>query len=198
MQLAPGLPTSHFFFLVLPDFFFFYQHRSSLASSLLHIFITARSRISLIGLLSSIYHSNAARSRISHLSVIVHMASFTPVNGNGAYFADQIEMDVFAVLGLHADDMQLSMRGVRSHFRTRVMPHVFLRGEGVMPASSGPRVPTWAQVNEAKGILLDKGAANFNKVRTAWSRRSFQVWNPFAAVGSEEVQLPREDRTGMF
>lgn len=57
-------------------------------------------------------------------------SAFHPVNGNGAFFADQMarnDLDAFGVLGLHADIASLSMRGIRSHYRKVVMPHVFER-----------------------------------------------------------------------
>lgn len=126
------------------------------------------------------------------------MSSFTSVNDNGAYFADQIardDLDPFAVFGLHADDGQLTMRGARHHFRRVVMPHVFERGTAA--ASSGARVPTWQQVNVAKETMLEHGKGHFEHLKAAWSRRSVQVWNPFAAVGSEEAKRARVDRTGI-
>ncbi|KAL8688233.1 MAG: hypothetical protein Q9218_005806 [Villophora microphyllina] len=124
------------------------------------------------------------------------MSSFQAVNAPGAYFDEQIrnnEFDPFAVMGLHADIPDLSMRGVRSHYRKVVMPHVFERQGRV--ASSGPRVPTWRHVNRAREELTEHGAAHFQALRIAWSATSVQVWNPFAELGSSAVQLPRKDRT---
>ena len=123
---------------------------------------------------------------------------FTAVSDNGSYFAEQIarnQLDPFAVFGLHADDAALSMRGARVHYRKAVMPHVFERG-AQPAASTGPRVPTWVQVNQAKDMLLGGDMASFEALKTAWRGRSVQVWNPFAAVGSTQVQLARTDRTG--
>ena len=123
---------------------------------------------------------------------------FTAVNENGSYFAEQIarnQLDPFAVFGLHADDGALSMRGARVHYRKVVMPHVFERGQQPA-ASNGPRVPTWAQVNQAKDMLLGGSKGSFEALKTAWSAKSVQVWNPFAIAGSPRVQLARTDRTG--
>lgn len=126
------------------------------------------------------------------------MSSFTAVSDPGAYFATQIarnELDPFAVLGLHADIDELSMRGARSHYRTVVMPHVF-EAPG-KPRTIGPRVPTWSQVNDAKKELLDGSQSDFKALKTAWKHRSVQVWNPFAPVGSDAAKLSRSSRSCM-
>ena len=126
--------------------------------------------------------------------------AFTAVNKDGSYFAEQIarnQLDPFAVFGLYADDQALTMRGARVHYRKVVMPHVFERGQQPA-ASSGPRVPTWAQVNQAKEIILGGSKGSFEALKTTWSGTSVQVWNPFAAVGSPQVQLARTDRTGTY
>lgn len=125
------------------------------------------------------------------------MSGFQAANAPGVYFAEQMargDLDVFAVLGLHADLDGLSMRGARSHYRKVVMPHVFERNNA--PASSGPRLPTWVHVNAAKAELLDHGKAHFERLKTAWSHRSQQTWNPFAKPGSPEARLVRTDRHG--
>lgn len=127
------------------------------------------------------------------------MSSFNAVNHNGSYFAAQItngDLDPFAVFGLHADDQELSKRGVRSHYRKVVMPHVFQRGSQAA-ATAGPRVPTWTQVNMAKDMLLEGSKTAFEELKTAWSQKSQQVWDPFAELGSDEAMLARTDRTGM-
>lgn len=98
------------------------------------------------------------------------MSQFNAVNAPGSYFASQIalgaaeHLDVFAVFGLHADDFQLTLRGVRYHLRTVVMRHVFERGIPATAASSGPRIPTWTQVNVARDILISHGVDNFRAV----------------------------------
>ena len=86
------------------------------------------------------------------------------------------------------------MRGVRSHFRVQVIPHVFERNGPA--ASTGPRIPTWVQVNQVKDECLGHGKRHFENLKAAWSQRSVQVWNPFAATGSAEAKLQRIDRTG--
>lgn len=63
-------------------------------------------------------------------------------------------------------------------------------------ASSGPRVPTWAQVNQAKDECLNYGKGHFDALKAAWSLRSVQVWNPFAAPVSPEVLVARTVRSG--
>lgn len=126
------------------------------------------------------------------------MSGGTPIQANGAYFADQIansRLDPFAVFGLHADDIWLSMSGARYHFRHVVMPHVFERNTAA--ASSGPRVPTWQQVNIAKEMMLDHGKDSFKSLKAAWSRQSVQVWNAFAPVGSQGAKMARVDRYGI-
>jgi hypothetical protein len=89
---------------------------------------------------------------------------FAPVNAPGGYFAAQeataAGLDPFAVLGLHVDDGRITMRGVQTHFRHAVMRHVFERGLGQV-ATRGFRVPTWAQVNSARELLLGGTPARF-------------------------------------
>lgn len=76
------------------------------------------------------------------------------------HFAEQAGtdkgLDRFAVLGFHADDALLSLRGCRSHCWLEVMQHVF-ECCTILAKTVGLRVPTWSQVNEAKaGLLGDK------------------------------------------
>ena len=98
------------------------------------------------------------------LAVLAMSTGFNPVNGNGSYFDELIVrggLAPLAVLGLHVDLPDLSIRGVRGHWRRQVMTHMFERvGDGVS-ASSGPRVPTWSQVNQAEIMLCNHGAAGF-------------------------------------
>lgn len=72
------------------------------------------------------------------------MADFASVNANGAYYFEQLansRLNPFGVLGLHAEDTTLTIRGLRVYFRTQVIPHVFKRG--IAGARTvGPRVPT--------------------------------------------------------
>ncbi len=76
------------------------------------------------------------------------MSQFNAVNAPGSYFASQIalsaaeHLDVFAVFRLHADDFQLTLRGVHYHFRTVVIRYVFKRGIPAIAASNSPRIPT--------------------------------------------------------
>lgn len=126
------------------------------------------------------------------------MSSFPAVNDPGAYFEAQIvrkDFDPFACLGLHADLDQLSMTGVRYHFRKEVVKHVFEAPNRMQ--TKGPRVPTWSHCNQAKQMLLGGNKRDFERLKTAWKYRSVQVWNPFAAVGSAEAKMSRVGRTGM-
>lgn len=89
--------------------------------------------------------------------------AFTPINvdanANGGYFSMQLaageeNLDIFAIFGLHADGGALDLRQLRSHFRTVMMPHAFERqGAGSAP-TQGPEIPTWSQMNIAKGIMF--------------------------------------------
>lgn len=98
------------------------------------------------------------------------------------------------MLGLYIDLDSLSIRRARSYYRNVVIPYIFKRNN--VPASSGPRLPTWVHVNAAKAELLDHGKAHFVRLKTAWSHRSQQTWNPFAEPGSPEARLVRTDRHG--
>ena len=126
------------------------------------------------------------------------MSSFTPINADGAYFTEQEsnkKLDPFAVLGLHADDNQLSMTGCRYHIRKQVMPHVFERGAGGA-LTRGPRVPLWRHVNVVKEMLLAGSKTHFESVKAQWAGRSVQMWNPFEAPGSVEALVPLRSRFG--
>ena len=99
-------------------------------------------------------------------------------------------MDPFAVIGLHADDTQLSIKGVRHRIRHQVIPHIFERGEQGAPIRN-PRVPLWRHVNRVKDLLLGRSKARFNSLRAEWAPKSTQVWNPFAEKGTVEAMSAR-------
>ena len=99
---------------------------------------------------------------------------FAAVNAPGAHFAAQFSqhgeegLDVFAIVGLHADGPLLSAREVRSHMRTVVTKHVFERGDQAV-GTVGPNVPTWAQVNQARTIIMDAmNAGTFADLQATW------------------------------
>ena len=102
-------------------------------------------------------------------------------------------LDVFAVLGLPADDPGLTQRGASQHYRRKVVRHVALRGGANAQApTSGPLVPLWSHVNVAKDMLLDDvTAAQFEDLRQFWETLSVPTWNPFAAAGSPDALQPR-------
>ena len=60
--------------------------------------------------------------------------------------AEGVALDVFAVLGLPADNAGLTQHGAKQHFKKRVVHHVFERGEAG-PRTSWPLVPLWVYVN---------------------------------------------------
>ena len=92
-------------------------------------------------------------------------------------------LDVFAVLGLPADNAGLTQYGARQHLRKRVARHVAERGAA--PPTVGPWVPLWSHVNVAKAILLDEATPEqFEQQKEDWKVHSVQTWNPFATVGS--------------
>ena len=123
-------------------------------SSSLVIFVSSAYCTQLISILSKYQasdyrfftHRFHSTSSLSLHAVVI--SQFNAVNAPGSYFASQIalgaaeHLNVFAVFRLHADDFRLTLRGVRYHFRTVVMRHVFERGIPATAASSGPRIPT--------------------------------------------------------
>ena len=77
-------------------------------------------------------------------------------------------LDVFAVLGLPADNPGLTQRGARQHYRKQVAKHVFEHGDAT-PPTAGPFVPLWIHVNVAKNMLLDRAAlAEFEYYKLVW------------------------------
>lgn len=127
-------------------------------------------------------------------------ASAVPLDPSapGAHFERQLRakpnavaLDVFAVLGLPADDPGLTQRGARRHYRLQVARHVYERGETKSPTTD-PLVPLWSHVNVAKGKLLDEvTAAEFEYLRELWGVLSVPTWNPFAEPGSAEALSTR-------
>ena len=103
----------------------------------------------------------------------------------GAHFEHQQrkgngELDVFAVAGLHADGDPFDLDRLRSHIDKTVVPHVSeLRGEesevtGV--ATSGPKVPTLAQVNAARDIFgVLKNSDALRGLQKKWRGKSEQT-----------------------
>ena len=72
------------------------------------------------------------------------------------------------------------------------MTHVFEQVGDEVSASSGPRVPTWSQVNQAKDMLCNHGAAGFEQLKTAWRHQSIQVWNPVVKVQTDQPPASME------
>ena len=100
------------------------------------------------------------------------------------------------MLGLHADNTTITIGGIRLHTRKVVMKHVFERGKKPA-ATSGPNVPTWSQVNQAKDMLTES-QGRLDALRIKWAPVSMQTWNPFAAPGSNKAKQPLVDRRGEF
>ena len=95
------------------------------------------------------------------------------------------------MLGLHATDDRLTLRGVRSHIRKQVMPHVQpLTATASSGRTSGPRVPTAVHVNAIRDRLVGMKEAEFRALKAAWSGRSVQTWDPFAPVGDARAAIP--------
>ena len=104
--------------------------------------------------------------------------------------------DPWACVGLHADDSQLSARGIRLHVRTVVMKHVFERG-AAHGVTRGPNVPTWQHVNLAKESLMGS-PGTLDAVRARWRGLSVQTWNPYHPPGSKEALQPLNHRRSKF
>ena len=111
------------------------------------------------------------------------MSGFTAVNSNGSYFKEN--PNPLLVLCLDADPI-ITARGRRAHKKT-VLLHVFERG-ATAAKTTGPRVPTWAQVNAALDEIEKVGWA---ATCSRWGRRGLlHTWNPHANPGSQEARLP--------
>ena len=96
-------------------------------------------------------------------------------------------LDVFAVLGLPANNAGLTQYGARKHYLRRVTRHVLERDNAASP-TVGPLVPLWSHVNVAKQTLLDDATPEqFEALRESWSQHSVETWNPFALPGSPEA-----------
>ena len=64
--------------------------------------------------------------------------------------------------------------------------------------TTGPRVPQRIHVNITKDALIgpDNTRQQFERKEMDWRRESVQLWNPFAALGSEAAKHPRAARDG--
>lgn len=115
---------------------------------------------------------------------------------DGSYFEMQLErgnFDPWAVLSLHADDHQLTVRGIWLHVRRMVHRHVFQRATPV-GGTHGPNVPTWTHVNMTK----DRLDTNLEAARRRWAGLTVQVWNPYEDVRSPQALLPLSHRRSEF
>ena len=128
------------------------------------------------------------------------MASTTEMSPEcGAHFELQRrkgtdELDVFAVIGLHADGHYLDLTRLRSHIIKTVIPHVFeRRGEGTGVATSGAKVPTWEQVNAARDIFRELTDSDLCRLQKKWRDKSEQTWNPFEAPGDPRALVPKPE-----
>ena len=117
----------------------------------------------------------------------------------GAYFEAQMAsegrntghlLDVFAVCGLHANDNQLTLDAVDTHLRKVVLPHVFELGSPSSPRTRGPNVPQWKHVNVVRDRLSQLTEPEFDALKTAWSGRYKQTWDPSQPVGSVAAAMP--------
>ena len=77
------------------------------------------------------------------------------------------------------------------------MPHVFER-ESKPVEMADPCVPQLKHVNIAKDAVYgsDNTRQQFERKEMDWRRESVQLWNPFAALGSEAAKHPRAARDG--
>lgn len=118
--------------------------------------------------------------------------------GNGSVFEDQRARGVFdpwAVLGLQPSNIEITAAAIRLHVRKVVILHVFERG--VTPAdTTGPNVPTWSQVNEAKGMM--EKDEDVLRLRAKWWGISMQTWNPFVKPGDPRALLPPPNDRGKY
>ena len=136
------------------------------------------------------------------------MASTTEINPEcAAHFELQLrkgndELDVFAIIGLHADDHQLDLTRLRSHIIKTVIPHVFeRRGTKSTPArtaTSGAKVPTWDQVKAAKDIFSELTDSGLRHLQKKWRDKSEQTWNPFEAPNDPRALVPKSELTTMM
>ena len=114
-----------------------------------------------------------------------YVESIREVGGKEGWFKGP---DPFAVPGVHVDE-ELTCRGYRYHFRKYFMRHVFERAGGES-LTMGPKIPTWAQINDALDKLT-KNESMLPAIRKHWKHLgSVQVWNPRAEFASDEARRP--------
>ena len=136
------------------------------------------------------------------------MASTTEINPEcGAHFELQRrkgidKLDVFAIVGLHADDHQLDLTKLRSHIIKMIIPHVSeRRGTRSMPtrvATSGAKVPTREHVKAAKDIVSERTDSGLRDLQKKWRYKSEQTWNPFEAPNDSRTLVPKPELTTMM
>lgn len=91
----------------------------------------------------------------------------------------------FAVLGINPED-PLTSEAIRAAYRIAVR-HVF-EGSGLAP-TRGPKVPSWAQVNEAVEELDAQDIKLIGLLAFSVENNN-PTWNPLASPGSREAHNP--------
>ena len=100
-------------------------------------------------------------------------------------------LDVFAVLGMPANNNGFMHFGATRHYERRIVKHV-PEQEDATPRTVGPLVPLRSHVDIAKKMLLDHcNPEDFEEYKVEWSQHSAETWNPFAPVGSAEALRTR-------
>ena len=122
---------------------------------------------------------------VSNRLLVANMSGFSAVNHPGAFYHSNPNPLLVVCL---SPDVTITRRGLHLHKRV-VVKHLFERG--VIPAMTrGPRVPTWAQFNNAWDQIEERG---WVAACSLWGGRSGQLqhtWNAFASPGSREALLP--------
>ena len=131
----------------------------------------------------------------------LNMMSFTAVNVNEAHYwamkSTECEINLFAVLKLHTDDHNLTVRDICEHERRVIYYHVFECGTAGS-ATAGLIILIFQQINNARKMLHDE--VRLQAAYRTWevAERSRIVWNPFAVMRSAEAHWLRESQADEF
>ena len=115
------------------------------------------------------------------------MTSFIVINAFNAHYTvmkDRLDdLNFFAILELSADDMILTVRNLRLHFRSQMIQHVFKRINDKIVIMTF-QMSRWQHVNIVKNLLKSD---ELHAQRLKWVDRFVQIWNSFAKSDSSKT-----------
>ena len=125
----------------------------------------------------------------------LNMMSFTAVNVNEAHYwvmkSTEYEMNLFAVLKLHTDDHNLTVRSIHEYEKKVIYYYVF-ECEAADSVTVSLIILIFQQINNTCKILCDE--VRLQTACRIWrvTERSRIVWNLFAVIRSAEAHWLRE------